>query len=128
LSEISDTNELHVIPLLETTTLAIRDIRCSGDCRHKSPSECTTSMHLVFPYQGAFMRHVGTTETVAEVTQLVFFNEDEDYAVSHPVTGGDACLSIKLDAGLLCELAPADQLAKGAELKNAFDSVYCVSC
>ncbi|WP_457309649.1 helix-turn-helix domain-containing protein [Sphingomonas sp. UYAg733] len=100
-------------PLLETTTLTIRDVRCSGDCRHRSPSECATSMHLVFPYRGAFVRHVGAAETVAEVNQLVFFNEDEDYAISHPVAGGDACLSVAIDPALLRELTPPDQLQKG---------------
>ncbi len=106
----SDTNELHVTSLLETTTLTIRDVRCSGTCRHKSPSECATATQLVFPYRGAFMRHVGTTETVAEVNQLVFFNENEEYRISHPVEGGDACLSIGIDPGLLRELASSDQL------------------
>lgn len=106
-------NELRVTSLLETTTLSIRDIRCSGDCKHKTPSECATALHLVYPYRGAFMRHVGAGETVAEANQLVFFNEDEEYAVSHPVSGGDGCLSIAVDPALIRELAPADQLAEG---------------
>jgi len=109
-----DTNVLHVAPLLETATLTIRDVRCSGDCRHKSPSECATSTQLVFPYRGAFMRHVGAAQTVAEMNQIVFFNEDEEYAVSHPVEGGDACLSIAIDQDLLRELAPTGQLEAGA--------------
>ncbi|MDF0546560.1 AraC family transcriptional regulator [Sphingobium sp. H39-3-25] len=109
-----DTNVLHVTSLLETAMLTIRDVRCSGDCRHKSPSECATSTQLVFPYRGAFMRHVGAAQTVAETNQIVFFNEDEEYAVSHPVDGGDACLSIAIDQDLLRELAPADQLEAGA--------------
>ena len=31
-------------------------------------------------------------ETVAEANQVVFFNENEPYRVSHPVGGGDADL------------------------------------
>jgi AraC-like DNA-binding protein len=96
--------------LLETSTVAIRDMRCSGNCRHRSPSECATTTHLVFPYRGAFMRHVGQAQTVGEANQLVFFNDDEEYAISHPVEGGDACLSIAIDQQLLRELAPAEQL------------------
>jgi hypothetical protein len=65
---------------------------------------------FVFPYRGAFMRHVGQAEIVGEANQLVFFNDDEEYAISHPVGGGDACLSIAIDQQLLRELAPADQL------------------
>ena len=114
MSEAQEEDELSVRLLLETRTVEIRDIECRGHCRHRSPSECASTTHLVYPYRGAFMRHVGTAETVAEVNQLVFFNEDEEYAISHPVGGGDACLSIAIDRELLQELAPADQLASGA--------------
>jgi len=112
-----DNNELEVVSLLETATLSVRDVRCSGGCRHKSPTECASAVHLVFPYRGAFLRHVGGTETVAEVNQMVFFNEDEDYAISHPVEGGDACLSVFVEPALLRELAPADQLSDGPAMR-----------
>ena len=111
--EAQEEDELSVRLLLETRTVEIRDIQCHGNCHHRSPGECASTTHLVYPYRGAFMRHVGSTETVAEVNQLVFFNEDEEYAISHPVAGGDACLSIAIDRELLQELAPADQLAAG---------------
>jgi AraC-like DNA-binding protein len=110
MSEAESVNTLSVRLLLETNTLAIRDMHCNGHCRHRSPSECATTTHLVFPYRGAFLRHVGQAEAVAEANQLVFFNDDEEYAISHPVDGGDACLSISIDQQLLHELAPADQL------------------
>lgn len=109
-----DVNELCVVSLLETTTLAIRDVRCSGGCKHKSPTESATALHLVFPYRGAFMRHVGARDIVAEASQLIFFNEDEEYGISHPVAGGDGCLSIAVDPALIRELAPTGQLATGA--------------
>ena len=111
MSETEPVNELSIRLLLETGTVAIRDVRCSGGCSHRSASECATTTHLVFPYRGAFMRHVGQAAAVAEANQLVFFNNDEEYAISHPVEGGDACLSIAIDQQLLRELAPADQLA-----------------
>ena len=110
MNDVEPVNDLTATTLLETGTVAVRDVRCSGKCRHRSPSECATTTHLVFPYRGAFMRHVGRTETVAEANQLVFFNQDEEYEISHPVDGGDACLSIAIDQQLLQELAPVDQL------------------
>lgn len=113
MTDAEDADELTVRLLLETSTLAVRDVQCSGRCRHKSLSECASSTQLIFPYRGAFMRHVGRAEAVAEVNQLVFFNDGEEYAISHPVNGGDACLSIALDQDLLRELAPADQLDSG---------------
>ncbi|MBO9559017.1 MAG: helix-turn-helix transcriptional regulator [Caulobacter sp.] len=106
-------NELSVIPLLQTRSIGVRDVACNGACRHRSPSECAASTHLVFPYRGAYVRHVGGQEAVAEANQVVFFNRDQEYAVSHPVGGGDACLSVSIDDALLAELSPTDQLEDG---------------
>jgi AraC-like DNA-binding protein len=65
---------------------------------------------MVFPYRGVFVRHVGRQDAVGEANQLVLFNAGEDYAISHPVGGGDACLSLSMSEALLAELAPPDQV------------------
>jgi AraC-like DNA-binding protein len=106
-------NELSVTLLLETRTVGVRDVACDGACRHRSPSECAAATHLVFPYRGAYVRHVGRQDVVAEANQVVFFNRDQDYAISHPIGGGDACLSVAIDDALLTELSPAEQLEDG---------------
>jgi AraC-like DNA-binding protein len=73
----------------------------------------------VFPYRGVYVHHVGRAETVAETNQVIFFNEDEPYRVSHPLEGGDSSLSIGVGAAALLELAPADYLlAKGRAAFN----------
>jgi AraC family transcriptional regulator len=95
-------------PLLVTDTVAAWDVSCPGTCRHKSAEERVAATHLVFPYRGVYVRHVGRAETVAEANQVVFFNEDEPYQVSHPVQGGDSSMSIEISAATLLELAPAD--------------------
>jgi AraC-like DNA-binding protein len=97
-------------PLLTTDTMAVWDVVCEGTCRHKSAEECAAATHLVFPYRGVYVHHIGRTEAVAEPNQVVFINEDEAYRVSHPVEGGDSSLSIAVGAATLLELAPADQL------------------
>jgi AraC-like DNA-binding protein len=102
--------DFHARPLLTTDTVAIWDVVCQGACRHKSTEECVAATHLVFPYRGAYVHHSGRAEAVAEPNQIVFINEDEAYRVSHPVQGGDASLSIRLDTPTLLELAPADHL------------------
>jgi AraC family transcriptional regulator len=102
--------DLHFHPLLITDTLAVWDVLCSGTCRHKSAEECTAHTHLVFPYRGVYVRHVGHTATVAEPNQVLFFNEDEPYRVSHPIAGGDANLSIRINPSALLELIPAPYL------------------
>lgn len=102
--------ELSVKLLLDTATANVRDVVCSGDCRHKSPAECAESTFLVFPYRGVYVRHVGRHESVAEGNQVVFFNEGEDYRISHPVEGGDACLSVAVAEHWLEELTPNDEM------------------
>lgn len=108
-------NDLTAKTLLETGTMTVRDVGCSGCCKHRSPDECADATHLVFPYRGIFKRHVGTGDTVATTGQLVFFNAGQDYAISHPVSGGDACLSVAIAPELLHELTPPDQFGGGGE-------------
>jgi AraC-like DNA-binding protein len=102
--------------LLSTNIVSVRDIVCGGGCRHRSAEECSTATHLVFPYRGVYVRHVNREEVVAEANQVVFFNQSESYRISHPVAGGDACLSLAIGESLLHELAPKEQLQKGGAL------------
>src|SRR5213083_2980322 len=102
--------------LLKTPTVAIRDTYCQGSCRHQTAEECTVTTQLVFPYRGVYVRHLGQDQAVAEANQVLFFNAGEAYRVSHPVTGGDASLSMALSASQLDELAPPAFLQGGASL------------
>ena len=58
--------------LLDTRTAKIRDVVCNGACRHKSAEECSGATHLVFPYRGVFVRHLGRDDAVAEANQAFF--------------------------------------------------------
>ena len=109
-------SDMSVQLLLNSETVAISDVVCGGECRHKSAEECSTATHLVFPYRGVFARHVGQDQAVGEANQLLFFNAHQGYRISHPVPGGDSCLSLAVDPALLREIAPADLLCDGAEL------------
>jgi AraC family transcriptional regulator len=101
-------------PLLLTDTTAAWDVVCLGTCKHNGAEECVAATHLVFPYRGVYIHHVGRVESVAEANQVVFINEDESYRVSHPVEGGDSSVSIEVSAAALMELAPSHYLhAKG---------------
>ena len=105
--------QLAVQPLLQTETVTLRDVVCDGACRHKSEEECAQKTTLVFPYRGVFVRHLGSDDAVAEANQLLFFNRDEAYRISHPVAGGDSCLSLLVEETLLRELTPKDQVQAG---------------
>jgi AraC-like DNA-binding protein len=66
--------------------------------------------HLVFPYRGVYLRHVGRDQAVADANHVLFFNAGEGYQVSHPMAGGDASLSLSVSEHVLRELAPASLL------------------
>jgi len=102
--------ELNVKLHLDTATANVRDVVCGGGCRHASAVECAQTTFLVFPYRGVYVRHVGRDDSVAESNQVLFFNRGEEYRISHPVAGGDACLSIGVADQWLDELAPRQQL------------------
>jgi AraC family transcriptional regulator len=108
--------EIAVQPLLNTPSVTIRDIVCRGTCRQQSAEECAAALHLVFPYRGVYIRHLGSDDAVAEANQVLFFNPAEGYRVSHPVAGGDACLDLVISESLLRELAPRPLLGDGQAL------------
>ena len=108
--------EVAVRTLLRTPSVTVRDVCCRGSCRHQSEEECAASTEMVFPYRGVYARHLGRDQAIAEANQVLFFNADEGYRISHPVAGGDACLSLAVSEPLLHELAPKPLLRDGAAL------------
>jgi AraC family transcriptional regulator len=109
-------SEFEVDHLLHTDTVALRNVRCSGACRHRSAEECASTTHLVFPYRGVYMRHVGGDQAVADANHVLFFNAGQGYQISHPIAGGDASLSLALSESVLRELAPRSLLNDGGKL------------
>lgn len=108
--------EFAVYSLLKSETVTIRQTYCQGTCRQQSAEECTTSTQLVFPYRGVYVRHLGDDQAVAEANQVLFFNADEAYRISHPVAGGDASLTLVIGEPQLSELAPRAYLRGGPKL------------
>jgi AraC family transcriptional regulator len=102
--------DFEISRLLDTQTVAVRNVRCGGTCRHRSAEECAAATHLVFPYRGVYLRHVGSDQAVADANHVLFFNAAEGYQVSHPIQGGDASLVVALSEPLLRELAPNNLL------------------
>src|SRR5260370_32407017 len=107
-------SEFDVDHLLHTDTVALRNVRCSGACRHRSAEECASTTHLVFPYRGVYMRHVGGDQAVADANHVLFFNASQGYQIRHPIAGGDASLSLALSESVLRELAPRSLLNDAA--------------
>jgi AraC family transcriptional regulator len=109
-------SEFSVHSLLKTPTVTIRDVYCFGNCRHQGAEELASATELVFPYRGVYVRHLGHGQAVAEANQVLFFNAAEGYRVSHPVSGGDASLSLAISESQLHEVAPPALLRDGAML------------
>ena len=99
--------------LLDTAVVSVRDVGCRGECRHRSAEECVSASHLVFPYRGVYLRHVGRAQAVADANHVLLFNAGEGYQVSHPLAGGDASLSLNFAEPVLPELAPKGALREG---------------
>jgi AraC family transcriptional regulator len=102
--------------LLQTQLVSIRDVHCPGHERQQSGEESTSATHIVFPYRGIYVRHLGQDVAVAEANQVLFFNADEGYRVSHPLAGGDASLDLVISEGVLHELTPAHLLQRGGRV------------
>jgi AraC family transcriptional regulator len=108
--------EIEVRWLLKSSIVMMHDTYCRGTCRHPSVEEETKTTQLVFPYRGVYVRHVGDDQTIAEANQVLFFNAAEGYKVSHPVTGGDASLTLILEESQLRELVPRALLREGSRV------------
>jgi len=106
--------ELLVRTLLQTPTVTVQDVVCAGTCAHRAAAGAT---HLVFPYRGTFVRHVGKAEVVADASQVLFQNAGEHCEVTHPVPGGDASLVIEVDEAMLREIAPPSLLHEDEPLR-----------
>lgn len=109
-SQIQAIREFSVDLLLRSSTVRVRDAYCRGSCSGRSAEEHAAATELVFPYRGTYVRHLGDDQSVAEANQVLFFNADEEYRISHPVPGGDASLSLAISPDLLLEIVPAGLL------------------
>jgi AraC-like DNA-binding protein len=106
--------EFMVSRLLDAGTVTVRNVECSGTCRHRSAEECASHTHFVFPYRGLYLRHVGNQLAVADANHVLFFNEAQGYRVSHPIAGGDSSLVLSVSAALLAELMPPSLQVRGS--------------
>ncbi|MGH8051811.1 MAG: helix-turn-helix transcriptional regulator [Arenimonas sp.] len=107
-NELNPQEEFRRTALFASDVVCLADVRCRGVCRHRSAEENNSDAQLIFPYRGLFIRHVGSDESVADANQVLFFGADEMHQVSHPITGGDACVVMTLSQNVLPELASAE--------------------
>lgn len=108
-------SDIQVTELLQTPLVRVREVCCLGTCRHQSAPEAAAGTHLVYTCRGLFTRHIGRSEELSDANQVAFFNDQQEYRISHPVAGGDDCVSVTFDPAALHEAA-AVHLVKGRSL------------
>ncbi|HKU45740.1 MAG TPA: helix-turn-helix transcriptional regulator [Burkholderiales bacterium] len=86
--------------------LRIQRVRCCPHDGACGPVEYAERDTLALPLRGVFVKHLGPRErVVADSCHAVLFRKGEPYRVSHPVDGGDECLSIELSAEAASQLS-----------------------
>jgi AraC-like DNA-binding protein len=110
------TPEFTVDNLLDSDVVSVRHVACRGTCRHRSAEECASQTHFVFPFRGVYLRHVGNDQAVADANHVLFFNAQQGYQVSHPVSGGDTSLVVSVSPEIVAELVPKTLLNLGEPL------------
>jgi hypothetical protein len=100
--------------------VTIRDIVHLDQCLQRNEEERSDATYLVFPYRGVFVRHIGGSDVVAEPNQVLFYNKNETYRISHPADGGDGCLSLSVNEDFLRELVPKSLLRESDVLAFRF--------
>jgi AraC-like DNA-binding protein len=87
--------------------LTVTDHRCGVSDPGRGPEEATPGHEIVLPRAGVFVKHVRGESVVADANQVVFFNRDEPYRVSHPTGGGDSCTAFVVEEETLREMMAA---------------------
>jgi AraC family transcriptional regulator len=96
-------SELHSHVRYCSDVVSIADVRCRPSTNRLSAEEQTTTHEVVFPRAGVFVRHIGDEQHVADSNHVLFFNPNEPYRVTHPVSGGDDCTSFVFSTDILLE-------------------------
>jgi AraC-like DNA-binding protein len=104
---------------------SIDEVCCRAESPDRSASECNHRPSIAFVRSGVFRKHLGRTDVLADANHVVFFNAGEEYRVSHPVAGGDDCLSLTFDAEALFEFA-IEAGGKGDQLERPFALTHCL--
>jgi AraC family transcriptional regulator len=105
-------NTLYHETLYRNDQLSVAAVRCRPRDCGCGGEEISERAGFAFVRRGAFVKHVGRREVLADPNQVVFFNPREPYRVSHPVEGGDDCLSIQFSDEGLRAAAPTSLLRR----------------
>ena len=75
--------------IYDSPLVSVRDYQCRACRGGPTPEEHSSSNNIVLLRHGAFCKHFGRRNVVADVNQTVFFSAESTYRVSHPADCGD---------------------------------------
>jgi hypothetical protein len=93
--------------LFKSPTASITDFRCRPSHVGSADEERTSSPTVAFVRSGAFVKHTGGDQTLADVNHVILFNPQEPFRVSHPVAGGDDCTAVSFRQSIAEEVLAA---------------------
>ena len=94
----------HVRTLFRSRLIHVFDYRCTG---HDDKGEIPQGFEIVLPRAGAYQRRDAHGTFLADPNQVLFYNKDEPYDISHPVQGGDVSTVFLFAPSLLIEMIRA---------------------
>jgi AraC-like DNA-binding protein len=83
--------------------LRVDDVACGAPVGRPGAAEHAPWPALALVRRGVFRHHAAGDEVLADPGTVVVYGEGEDYRVSHPVPGGDACTVFTFDPERLAE-------------------------
>jgi len=117
---------LQVCPLHRGRIVTISDVRCRPYCRACGGEEWSEAHQIVFVRSGVFVKRQGKRELVADPNQVLFFNRQETYRVSHPVDGGDDCTVFTFRTEILMEAVELFRKRDEGEQPFQFEHAFSV--
>lgn len=85
---------LRELTIFSGPIVGVTDVKCRVASARCSGDECCPTNCIVIPRRGAYVRHVGKRQQLADSTHALFFTAGDTYRVSHPVGLGDDCTAL----------------------------------
>lgn len=104
--------------LFKGRLLWVLDYRCDGTAQGQE--EFPAQHEIVLPRAGAFLRRDALGTSLADPVQILFFNRQQPYEVSHPLAVGDRSTVFILEPSLLLEIIAATDPAVEERLDTPF--------
>lgn len=90
----------HVQTLFRSESIHVSDYVCTRPRSTQREIERNGSHELVFVRRGAFSLRTAGTETVMTPNRAMVLPAGSEFAIDHPVHGGDECVIVAMDAAL----------------------------